>query len=144
MVLSVPSNLCSCYRQQTCLRCPCPPRSCGSGNERNSLMHTWRRTMPCWLLGTAVLSKGLTWCWPHTAAGMKLSGQHDACITWASCLSSGFCLWGGRSPHPSWRIIVLDGYDVSVHGWPATHPLHQKANQILDQNNPHEVASCLV
>lgn len=52
--------------------------------------------------------------------------------------------WGlGRSPHPRWRIIVLDGYDVSVLGWPVDHPLHQQAVRTLDQFNPHEVGQPL-
>ena len=46
------------------------------------------------------------------------------------------------SPHASWRvIIVLDGYDVSLLGWPREHPLHQQAQQILQEHNPNQ-ASC--
>lgn len=26
-------------------------------------------------------------------------------------------------PHPGWRVLVLDAYDVSVMGWPEGHPL---------------------
>ena len=26
------------------------------------------------------------------------------------------------SPHARWRVIVLDGYDVSLLGWPPEHP----------------------
>ena len=42
-------------------------------------------------------------------------------------------------PHPGWRFIVLDGYDVSVLGWPPGHPLHEQAQQILDERNPNQV-----
>ncbi|KAK9808721.1 hypothetical protein WJX72_002505 [[Myrmecia] bisecta] len=42
------------------------------------------------------------------------------------------------SPHPRWRFVVLDGYEVSVLGWPAGHPLHEQAKRILDERNPHE------
>ena len=45
----------------------------------------------------------------------------------------------GRSPHPQWCIVALDGYDVSELGWPPEHPLHQQAVRILAENNPHEV-----
>lgn len=42
-------------------------------------------------------------------------------------------------PHPHWRFIVLDGYDVSVLGWPPGHPLHEEAQAILNKHNPNEV-----
>ena len=45
------------------------------------------------------------------------------------------------SPHAAWRIVVLDGYDVSLLGWPPEHPLHQQALQILDKHNPNQ-AGC--
>ncbi len=45
------------------------------------------------------------------------------------------------SPHASWRIVVLDGYDVSLLGWPPEHPLHQQAQQILDKHNPNQARS---
>lgn len=43
------------------------------------------------------------------------------------------------SPNEHWRFVVLDGYDLSMIGWPATHPHHEAAVQILDENNPNEV-----
>ena len=42
-------------------------------------------------------------------------------------------------PHASWRFIVLDGYDVSVLGWPPGHPLHEQAQTILESRNPNQV-----
>eukprot|EP00798_Chlamydomonas_sp_ICE-L_P030302 gene30302-35290_t len=42
------------------------------------------------------------------------------------------------SPHPSLRIIFADGYDVSILGWPAGHPLHEQARAILKEKNPNE------
>ena len=42
------------------------------------------------------------------------------------------------SPHASWRVIVLDGYDISLLGWPPEHPLHQQALQILNERNPNQ------
>ena len=42
------------------------------------------------------------------------------------------------TPHAAWRIIVLDGYDVRLLGWPPEHPLHQQAQQILDKHNPNQ------
>jgi manganese-dependent ADP-ribose/CDP-alcohol diphosphatase len=39
---------------------------------------------------------------------------------------------------PGFRFVVLDGYDVSILGWPAGHPLHEKAVKILEENNPNE------
>ena len=43
------------------------------------------------------------------------------------------------SPHGSWRFIVIDGYDVSMLGWPEGHPLHTQAKAILDERNINEV-----
>lgn len=43
------------------------------------------------------------------------------------------------TPHPAWQIVVLDGYDVSLLGWPQDHPLHQQACRILDERNPNQV-----
>ncbi|KAI7843313.1 hypothetical protein COHA_003014 [Chlorella ohadii] len=42
------------------------------------------------------------------------------------------------SPAPGWRFICLDGYDVSILGWPAGHPLHEQARALLEANNPNE------
>lgn len=42
------------------------------------------------------------------------------------------------SPHPGFRFIVLDSYDVSVLGWPAGHSLHELATKILADNNPNQ------
>ncbi|CAL8470374.1 g9916 [Coccomyxa elongata] len=42
------------------------------------------------------------------------------------------------TPHPAWQIVVLDGYDVSLLGWPQDHPLHQQACRILDERNPNQ------
>lgn len=44
-------------------------------------------------------------------------------------------------PHPRWRFLVLDGYDLSLLGWPPDHPNHQQALQILNEQNPNEVWS---
>ena len=43
------------------------------------------------------------------------------------------------SPHPAWRIVVLDGYDVSLLGWPEHHPQHRQACRILAERNPNQV-----
>lgn len=43
------------------------------------------------------------------------------------------------SPHQAWRFVVLDTYDVSMLGWPESHPLHQQAKAILDEKNINEV-----
>lgn len=45
------------------------------------------------------------------------------------------------SPHPAWRVVVIDAYDVSVLGWDADHPRHQEAAAILARENPNEVGS---
>ena len=42
------------------------------------------------------------------------------------------------SPHPAWRLVVLDAYDVSMLGWPPGHPLHERARAILDARNPNQ------
>ena len=44
-----------------------------------------------------------------------------------------------RSPHKRWRMVVLDGYDISMLGWPEGHPNHAAAVETLDCNNPNQV-----
>lgn len=46
------------------------------------------------------------------------------------------------SPHKAWRFVVIDGYDVSMLGWPEGHPLHTKAKAILDEKNVNEASVC--
>ncbi|KAL4440436.1 hypothetical protein ABPG75_003437 [Micractinium tetrahymenae] len=41
-------------------------------------------------------------------------------------------------PAPGWRFLLLDGYDVSILGWPPGHPLHEQARALLEANNPNE------
>lgn len=41
-------------------------------------------------------------------------------------------------PAPGWRFLMLDGYDVSILGWPAGHPLHEQARHLLESSNPNE------
>lgn len=36
----------------------------------------------------------------------------------------------------SWRVIMLDGYDVSMLGWPASHPNTRSAAALLALHNP--------
>lgn len=36
----------------------------------------------------------------------------------------------------SWRVIMLDGYDVSMLGWPASHPHTRAAAALLALHNP--------
>lgn len=43
------------------------------------------------------------------------------------------------SPHPAWRFVMVDAYDISVLGWDSDHPKHLEANAILDKHNPNEV-----
>lgn len=47
------------------------------------------------------------------------------------------------SPHPAWRFVVIDAYDISLLGWPETHPRHLQAEAILERENPNEVSSIL-
>ena len=48
------------------------------------------------------------------------------------------------SPHKAWRFVVLDGYDVSMLGWPEGHALHKQAKAILDERNINEVSLCTI
>ncbi len=41
-------------------------------------------------------------------------------------------------PHDAWRVIVLDGYDISVLGWPEGHPHREEALVVLHKNNPNK------
>lgn len=43
------------------------------------------------------------------------------------------------SPHPAWRFVVVDSYDISLLGWPDTHPRHLQAEAILAKENPNQV-----
>ena len=44
------------------------------------------------------------------------------------------------SPHPDVVMVVMDGYDVSLLGWPPGHPLHVQAQAILDERNPNQAS----
>eukprot|EP00850_Spirogloea_muscicola_P019208 SM000186S04126 [mRNA] locus=s186:56909:59284:- [translate_table: standard] len=41
------------------------------------------------------------------------------------------------SPHPAFRFVVLDGYDVSLLGWPPAHPHAVEAERLLSLRNPN-------
>ena len=41
------------------------------------------------------------------------------------------------SPSPGFRIIVLDGYDISALGWPVDHLSSSAARKFLDKKNPN-------
>ncbi|KAG5230228.1 hypothetical protein OIU78_029983 [Salix suchowensis] len=41
------------------------------------------------------------------------------------------------SPGPGYRIVVLDGYDISAIGWPRVHPKTLQASEFLEKKNPN-------
>ncbi|KAJ6386922.1 hypothetical protein OIU78_016786 [Salix suchowensis] len=41
------------------------------------------------------------------------------------------------SPIPEYRIVVLDGYDISAIGWPQGHPKTLQALEFLEKKNPN-------
>ncbi|XP_021749831.1 manganese-dependent ADP-ribose/CDP-alcohol diphosphatase-like [Chenopodium quinoa] len=41
------------------------------------------------------------------------------------------------SPTHDYRLVVLDGYDISVIGWPEDHPKSMEAVSILKEKNPN-------
>uniref|UniRef100_A0A1D2A4L9 Calcineurin-like phosphoesterase domain-containing protein n=2 Tax=Auxenochlorella protothecoides TaxID=3075 RepID=A0A1D2A4L9_AUXPR len=41
-------------------------------------------------------------------------------------------------PLAGWRVLVLDGYDVSLLGWEPGHPLHELAEETLQARNPNK------
>ncbi|KAK3248280.1 hypothetical protein CYMTET_42249 [Cymbomonas tetramitiformis] len=43
----------------------------------------------------------------------------------------------GFQPHPAFRFLVLDTFDISKSGWPDGHPHHAEAVDILEKNNPN-------
>ncbi|KAL9674133.1 hypothetical protein QQ045_030403 [Rhodiola kirilowii] len=47
------------------------------------------------------------------------------------------CAYYDFSPSPGYRIVVLDGYDVSAIGWHKDHPNSLKALQFLNEKNPN-------
>ena len=40
-------------------------------------------------------------------------------------------------PTTGFRVVVLDGYDISVMGWPLGHPHRDEALRILKEKNPN-------
>lgn len=42
-------------------------------------------------------------------------------------------------PHPLWRIVMLDSYDISSLGWDRCHPKAKMANTLLERLNPNKV-----
>jgi manganese-dependent ADP-ribose/CDP-alcohol diphosphatase len=60
--------------------------------------------------------------------------SHKAAAALAGSAHSYFAF---RPPTPGWRILVLDGYDISLLGWPAGHPLHEAAVALLAERNPN-------
>uniref|UniRef100_A0A7N0TP38 Manganese-dependent ADP-ribose/CDP-alcohol diphosphatase n=1 Tax=Kalanchoe fedtschenkoi TaxID=63787 RepID=A0A7N0TP38_KALFE len=47
------------------------------------------------------------------------------------------CAYYDFSPSPGYRIVVLDGYDISAIGWPEDHPNSQQALRVLQEKNPN-------
>ena len=43
------------------------------------------------------------------------------------------------SPHPGWRFLVLDPYDISTCGRPVGHPKEVEAWKLLEANNPNDL-----
>jgi hypothetical protein len=41
------------------------------------------------------------------------------------------------APHPRFRFVMVDPYDISVMGWPEGHPRRAAAERILKQHNPN-------
>ncbi|KAJ9677908.1 hypothetical protein PVL29_022720 [Vitis rotundifolia] len=41
------------------------------------------------------------------------------------------------SPTPTYRFVVLDGYDISAIGWPSDHPKTLEALKFLQEKNPN-------
>lgn len=70
----------------------------------------------------------------HPSTSSSSSSSDPSC---SSHPSSDAVSYYAFSPHPSFRIIVLDSYDVSALGWPAGHPLHEQAMATLTANNPN-------
>jgi manganese-dependent ADP-ribose/CDP-alcohol diphosphatase len=74
-----------------------------------------------------------------------------ACVLRACCVSRGNaahrrsipgCAQSGASyyhfsPHPGFRVVMLDSYDVSLLGWPEAHPHHAAAAALLAARNPN-------
>ena len=46
-------------------------------------------------------------------------------------------------PHPSWRFIVVDAFDISTPGWDTGHPKSMAAWELLAEHNPntHKVSN---
>ncbi|XP_074302389.1 manganese-dependent ADP-ribose/CDP-alcohol diphosphatase-like [Silene latifolia] len=51
--------------------------------------------------------------------------------------SDNGCAYYEFSPSPNYKIVVLDGYDISAIGWPKDHPKTLQAMTILNEKNPN-------
>ncbi|KNA16951.1 hypothetical protein SOVF_084280 [Spinacia oleracea] len=51
--------------------------------------------------------------------------------------SNDGCAYYDFSPIPGYRLVVLDGYDISAIGWPEDHPKSMEAMRILKEKNPN-------
>ncbi|KAL9235612.1 hypothetical protein vseg_010357 [Gypsophila vaccaria] len=51
--------------------------------------------------------------------------------------SNDGCAYYEFSPSPGYRIVVLDGYDISSIGWPKDHPKTLEAMKFLSEKNPN-------
>lgn len=60
-----------------------------------------------------------------TAAGPPAAGQHS------------YFAFDPPVEGPGYRVLVLDGYDVSLLGWPPGHPAHEAAAATLAARNPN-------
>lgn len=47
------------------------------------------------------------------------------------------CAYYDFSPSPEYRIVVLDGFDISAIGWPLDHPKLIEAMEFLKKKNPN-------
>ena len=66
----------------------------------------------------------------HKSAS-QLSGQHSY-FTFRPRIEST------RGAGTGYRFVVLDGYDISLLGWPEGHPLHEQAKSILQTHNKNQ------
>eukprot|EP00300_Choanocystis_sp_HF-7_P000389 c10312_g1_i2.p1 GENE.c10312_g1_i2~~c10312_g1_i2.p1 ORF type:complete len:335 (+),score=68.34 c10312_g1_i2:32-1006(+) len=69
----------------------------------------------------------------------ELSKAHPSFASAVTVRQGRYCGYRDFSPHPKWRVVVLDAYDLSILGYPKADPHYEMAKEILSKNNPNNL-----
>lgn len=98
-------------------------------------------TESAWAAVTSVLNKSII---PrvdvvgnHELYNFSRTELHKTLVR--ECTTFGNDLYFSFVPKSGWRVVVLDLYEISLIGWPETHPNRILAKQILSEKNPNDI-----